>query len=42
MAIKDHISARKGSVTSKNFEVFLRNITQLETYLLKNYGKFEV
>ena len=25
--IKDHISATKGCVTSKNFEVFLRNVT---------------
>ena len=29
--IKYHISARKGSITSKNFEVFSTNITQLET-----------
>ena len=26
-AIKDHSSATKGSITSKNFEVFLRNLT---------------
>ena len=25
--IKDHISARKGSVTYKNFQVFMRNLT---------------
>ena len=25
--IKDHISARKGSVTYKHFEVFMRNLT---------------
>ena len=25
--IKDHISATKGSITSKNFEIFFRNLT---------------
>ena len=26
-AMKDHISVTKGSITSKNFEIFLKNLT---------------
>ena len=36
--MKDHSSATKGSITSKNFDVFLTILT----YSYRNTGKFEV
>ena len=38
-AIKDHISGTKGSINSKNFEVFLTNLTDSKTPVTE---KFEV
>ena len=38
-AIKDHISVTKGSINSKNFEVFLTNLTHSKNPVTE---KFEV